>query len=457
MTVERRLLTGWGRTAPSAADVVERSGRQTDSLVAAVKDLPARGGIPRGLGRSYGDSAQNGGGAVIQLRDHVYETVIDDAAGTADVPAGVSIDDLLRLLVPRGWFVPVTPGTRFVTIGGAIASDIHGKNHHVDGSFGSNVVRLTLLLATGELVELSPTQQPELFWATVGGMGLTGLVVKATIRLLPITTSRITVDTEQARNLESLLRAMEEGDRGYHYSVAWVDPMARGRRLGRGVLTRGHHATVEQLRPAHAADPLGYDPRQRIFVPPIIPPSGVVNRATITAFNELWYRKAPRRRTGEVVSIASFFHPLDAIGSWNRLYGRGGFLQYQLLVPFGAEDALRGAIERVAMSGAPSFLAVLKRFGAANPAPLSFPAPGWTFTVDVPTATRGLGALLHGLDDLVLGAGGRHYLAKDAHTTPEAIRRGYPRLDEWRAVRDAVDPQGVWVSDQARRLQLVAG
>ena len=452
--MERVTLTGWGRTAPSSAVLVERASHDRAGLIAAVKALPPRGGIARGLGRSYGDPAQNGGGAVLVLRDHAHEAVIDHAAGIASVPAGVSIDELLRVLVPRGWFVPVTPGTRFVTIGGAVASDIHGKNHHVDGSFGSNVERLSLLLADGTVRDLSPTDDAELFWATVGGMGLTGVILDATIRLLPITTSRLSVDTERVGDLDSLLATMEERDRYFRYSVAWIDPMARGRQFGRGVLTRADHATVDQLPPRQAGDPLAYDPRQRVTVPPIVPGPGVINHSTIKVFNEMWYRKAPRRRIGHVESIPGFFHPLDMVGSWNRLYGRAGFLQYQLLVPFGAEAALRAVLERFAASGAPSFLSVLKRFGAGNPAPLSFPAPGWTLTVDVPTATPGLRELFHALDDLVLGAGGRHYLAKDAHTTPEAIRRGYPRLDEWRAIRQSVDPAGVWSSDLARRLQL---
>ena len=454
MAIERVTLTGWGRTAPSAATVIERSTRDVGALVDVIKSFPARGGIARGLGRSYGDPAQNGGGAVVVLRDHAHEAVIDHAAGTATVPAGVNLDELLRVLVPRGWFVPVTPGTRFVTIGGAIASDIHGKNHHLDGSFGSNVERLSLLLADGTVRELSPTSDPALFWATVGGMGLTGIILDATIRLLPITTSRLSVDTERVGDLDTLLATMESGDRYFRYSVAWIDPMARGKHLGRSVLTRADHATVDELPPKHAVDPLAYHPRQRITVPPLVPGPGVVNHTTIKVFNELWYRKAPRRRVGHIESIPGFFHPLDMVGAWNRLYGRAGFLQYQLLVPFGAEDALREVLERFAASGAPSFLSVLKRFGAGNPAPLSFPAPGWTLTVDVPTATPGLRELFHLLDDLVLDAGGRHYLAKDAHTTPEAIRRGYPRLDEWRAVRESVDPTGVWVSDLARRLQL---
>jgi decaprenylphospho-beta-D-ribofuranose 2-oxidase len=448
-------LSGWGRTTPSAATVVERSGRNVERLAEAVKAVGPRGAIARGLGRSYGDSAQNGGGTVICLQDHAHEVVLDPSAGTATVPAGVSLDELLRVIVPRGWFVPVTPGTRFVTVGGAIASDIHGKNHHVDGSFGASVVRLSLLMASGEVVELSPSTQPELFWATVGGMGLTGIVVDATIRLIPIATSRLAVDTDRLPDLDALLAAMEEGDEWFRYSVAWIDPMARGKHLGRGVLTRADHAPVDMVAPKQAVDPLAYDPQQRIAVPPVVPGPGVINHSTIKAFNELWFRKAPRRRVSQIMSIAGFFHPLDMVGSWNRLYGRGGFVQYQLLVPFGEEDAVRRVMERFAASGAPSFLAVLKRFGAANPAPLSFPAPGWTLTVDVPAPTKGLRPLFHGLDELVLDAGGRHYLAKDSHMTPAAVRRGYPRLAEWQAIRNAVDPMGIWVSDQARRLRLL--
>jgi len=231
--------------------------------------------------------------------------------------------------------------------------------------------------------------------------------------------------------------------------------MAKGSRLGRSILTRGDHATTDQLAPRDAVDPLAYDPHQLVAVPPLVPPAGLLNHTTVAAFNELWYRKAPRRRVGQIVSISSYFHILDAIGSWNRLYGRHGFLQYQFVVPFGQETALRTVVERLAGSGTASFLAVLKRFGAANPGPLSFPIPGWTLALDLPAGSRGLAGLLHGLDEVVLDAGGRHYLAKDSHTTPAAIRRGYPRLAEWQAVRAAVDPAGVWASDQSRRLRLL--
>ncbi len=447
----RRSLAGWGRTNATVAEVLEVPNHE---VAAAVKEAGPRGALVRGLGRSYGDAAQNAGGLVLRLLGSAHQAVLDPAAGTVTVPAGVNLDDLLRVIVPRGWFVPVTPGTRFVTIGGAVASDIHGKNHHVEGSFGNHVTSLTLLLADGSQVVVGPDQRPDLFWATVGGMGLTGVILDATIRLLPIETSRMSVDTTRIPDLEALFTAMSEGDDDYRYSVAWIDLVAKGSSLGRSVLTRGDHATTAQLGPKESVQPFAYGPHQLISVPPLVPPMGVLNHATVAAFNEVWFRKAPRHREGELQGIGAFFHPLDLVGSWNRLYGAKGMVQYQFVVPFGAEDAMRTVIERLSASGAASFLAVLKRFGAGNQAPLSFPAPGWTLALDVPGASHGLGDLLHGLDRVVLDAGGRHYFAKDAHTTAAAIRRGYPRLDEWKAVRDAVDPHGVWQSDLSRRLGL---
>jgi decaprenylphospho-beta-D-ribofuranose 2-oxidase len=452
----RQLLSGWGRTPESAGTVVRRRSADRSGLAELVRHLPPRGAIARGLGRSYGDSAQNGGGLAVRLDDELAPgaVVVDADGATATTAGGVSIDALLRRSVPRGLFVPVSPGTRFVTIGGAIASDIHGKNHHVDGTFGAHVRALTLLLADGETVELGPGRRPELFWATVGGMGLTGLIVRATFSMLPIETSQMSVDTERAEDLDQLLESMTTGDDAYRYSVAWIDLLARGRALGRSVLTRGDHARVEELAPRQAVRPLSYHPGHAAAVPALIPRRGLLNHASIAAFNEVWFRAAPRRRIGEIVSIPRFFHPLDSVGRWNRLYGRRGLVQYQFLVPFGAETTLRRVVSRLAESGAPSFLAVLKRFGAANPAPLSFPAPGWTLALDIPAGVDGLATLLAELDEVVLVAGGRHYLAKDAVATPAAIRRGYPRLDEWRAIRDGVDPDGRWVSDQSRRLRL---
>ena len=450
--VVRTTLTGWGRTNPSAADVVELF---PGELPGALKEIDDRGALVRGLGRSYGDAAQNGGGLVIRLLGSASDALLDRAAGTVTVSAGASLDELLRHLVPRGFFVPVTPGTRFVTIGGAIASDIHGKNHHVDGSFGNHVLRMSLQLADGSVAELSRTSDPDLFWATIGGMGLTGIVLEATIALLAVETSRMAVDTHRIADLDRLMSVMDDGDDEAHrYSVAWIDLAAKGSQLGRSVLTRGDHAKLDQLSAKQQVDPLAYGPQQLVSVPPIIPRPGLLNHMTVAAFNELWFRKAPKRRLGGIESISSFFHPLDMVGQWPRFYGRPGLVQYQLMVPFGQEDAMRRIVERVSASGAASFLAVLKRFGAGNEAPLSFPQPGWTLALDLPGGAPNLDRLLHHLDDMVLGAGGRNYFAKDAHTSPHTIRGGYSRLAEWQAVRRRVDPHDSWQSDLGRRLRL---
>lgn len=430
-----------------------RTDRGVETLALAVKDAPPRGAIARGLGRAYGDSAQNGGGLVIQLDGGTQRIALDPESGTVTASAAVSLDALMRHTIPQGFFVPVTPGTRFVTVGGAVASDIHGKNHHADGSFGSHVTRLSLMLADGTIVEIGPHQRPDLFWATVGGMGLTGVIIDVTFTLIPVQTSRCVIDTHRVGDLDTLMSMMHEGDAGFRYSVAWIDTMAKGRHLGRGVLTRGDHARLDQLPGRQRATPRHFNPRPIVAVP-FVPPVSMVNWATIKAFNEMWYRKSPRERVGEVQRITKFFYPLDAVGNWNRLYGPHGFVQYQFVVPFGQETALRTVMERFSSTGTPCFLAVLKRLGPANQAPLSFPRPGWTLALDIPASARDLSALLHGLDEIVQTAGGRLYLAKDGVTTSGSFHRGYPRLAEWREVCDEIDPAGVWISDQARRLRL---
>lgn len=443
-------LTGWGRTAPTRADLVPVRGE--DDVRAVLAQGGPRGVVARGLARSYGDAAQNAGGSVLDMTgaDRVLDA--DPVTGEVEVEAGVSLDRLMTLFVPQGWFVPVTPGTRYVTVGGAIAADIHGKNHHRAGSFAQHVAWVDLLLADGTVRRVGPDRDADLFWATAGGMGLTGVILRARVRMKPIESSRLVVDTDRTPDLDSLMNLLAGTDHLYDYSVAWIDCVAKGRRMGRSVLTRGRFARREELPARQQADPLRYSGAVRLSVPDVFPP-GLLNVATVSAFNELWYRKAPRRRRDQLQSIPAFFHPLDGVGAWNRIYGPRGFVQYQFTVPFGQEAAMREALERISGSGHASFLAVLKRFGPGNPGLLSYPSPGWTLALDIPVVT-GLAALLDRLDELVVAAGGRIYLAKDSRVRPELFARMYPELDRFRAVRERVDPHGVFTSDLARRLAL---
>lgn len=442
------LLAGWGRAAPSAAFVVRP--RSADE----VAQLLGTGGhqVPRGLGRSYADAAQCSGGTVIDCTglDRIIE--LDRHTGRIRVEAGCSLDALLRATVPLGWFVPVTPGTRYVTVGGAIASDVHGKNHHRDGTFTAHVERLTLVTASGRL-ECSPKEEADVFWATAGGMGLTGVITEATIRLVAIETSQMLVDTERLGDLDTCMARMSEIDERHRYSVAWVDCLATGRHLGRSVLTVGDHARLGDLAGPKRWRPLAFDPRQRLAVP-AAPPVSLLNSLSVAAFNEAWYRKAPLRREGQVESIATFFHPLDGVGRWNLLYGPRGFAQYQFVVPFGAEAVVRGVLERLSAARIASFLAVLKRFGAEGNGHLSFPAEGWTLALDLPLGSPGLARLLDQADELVAAAGGRVYLSKDGRVRPDVLHAMYPRLADWAKVRRELDPGRVLESDLSRRLEL---
>ncbi|MER6789092.1 FAD-binding oxidoreductase [Streptomyces sp. NPDC000658] len=444
---ETASVTGWGRTAPTVARVIRP--RTYPEAVAAVRDCGARGGIPRGLGRAYGDAAQNAGGTVIDVTGLDRIHVVDADAGVVLCDAGVSLHRLMEVLLPLGWFVPVTPGTRYVTVGGAIAADVHGKNHHVSGSFARHVTSFELLTADGTVRTVR--QGTPLFDATAGGMGLTGIVLTATVRLQPVETSLMSVDTERAADLDDLMARLTDGDHRYRYSVAWIDLLARGAATGRAVLTRGDHAPLDALPRRARRTPLSFRP-SRLPAPPAFLPDGLLTRTGVALFNELWYRRAPRARTGELQRLSAFFHPLDGVPHWNRVYGRGGFVQYQFVVGHGREDALRRIVQRVSARRCPSFLAVLKRFGEADPGWLSFPRPGWTLALDVPAGLPGLGAFLDELDEEVAAAGGRVYLAKDSRLRPDLLAAMYPRLDDFRALRAELDPRGVFVSDLARRL-----
>jgi len=444
-------LTGWGRISPSSAELAEPA---TTADAARVLGARQRGGvIPRGLGRSYNNAAQCDGGVVIATARLNRIVDLDATTGLVTCEAGVSLEQLMVAGLPAGWFVPVPPGTRQVTVGGAIAADVHGKNHHVAGSFARHVRSLQIVTPDGETRTVTEQSDPSLFWATAGGMGLTGLIVAATIQLKRVATSRVLVDTVRTADIDETMAVLAEHDRRFGYTVAWSDSLARGSGLGRSVITSGDFAEPADLPPADAGDPFAFRPRARLGVPPGFPP-GLINRYTVALANEAWYRKAPRSRRGEIQAIGAFFHPLDGIRNWNRVYGPGGFRQYQYVVPFGAEAAVRRSFELVSQAHAPSFVTVLKRFGASDEGLLSFPMAGWTLALDFPARTPGLAALLGRLDRLVVEAGGRVYLAKDSRVPPDVLAEMYPRLAEFRKLRADLDPAGILASDLSRRLGL---
>ena len=444
-------MSGWGRTAPTLATLH----RPVDAgeVATLLGHGGARGAIARGLGRSYGDAAQNAGGQVLSLTRLREARSFDVPSGLITVGAGLSIAELVRLTLPFGWFAPVLPGTSQVTIGGAIAADVHGKNHHREGSFCDHVPSFELVTPDGGRRTVTPEGEPDAFAATAGGMGLTGAVVEATVELIPAETDRMRVDTERARDLDDVLDRMETGDEGYRYSVAWIDCLARGRALGRSVLMRGDHAVRDELPSAEREATPEFAPPHVLSAPRGVP-SGLLSASAVRAFNEAYFRRAPRLERGRLEPLHAFFNPLDGVRDWNRLYGPRGLLQYQLVVPFGAEDALRTVLERLSGERRPAFLAVLKRFGAGRGV-LSFPMPGWTLAVDLPAGRAELAPFLDELDELVAGAGGRVYLAKDSRLRPELLDRMYPPLDRWRELRARLDPEGSLRSDLARRLDLV--
>ncbi len=453
-------LHGWGRAGGSMSRLAHIE--SVSDAVSALRRQPSggRGIVPRGLGRSYGDAAQNAGGLTLDLTklNRIISVDNDPEAPTVTVQAGVSLDVLMRALLPFGLWVPVLPGTRQVTIGGAIAADVHGKNHHTQGSFGNHVVSLDLLMADGQVRTLTPAGDDDvnaggrLFWATVGGMGLTGAILGATVALQRTETAYFAVDTDRCADVDELMRQMTEGDENYTYSVAWFDAVSRGSSMGRAVLTRGNKARLDDLPAKLRREPLTFVAPSFGTIPEIFP-NRMVNKATAKAFSEFWYRKAPKHRVGELQNITQFFHPLDIVAEWNRVYGPNGFLQYQFAVPFEAHETFRRCLEMIVTSGHLSCLNVLKRFGPGNAAPLSFPMPGWTLTVDLPIEA-GLERLCDALDEQVIGVGGRVYLAKDSRLSAASFRQMYPRLGDFLAVRAQADPSGIFHSDLARRLGL---
>jgi len=419
----------WGRYPRAIQEAVRVRWRHADL---PLEGFPDRTFLPYGNGRSYGDSCLNDGGVLLDMRGLDRFIRFDAASGVLRCEAGVLLSEVLELIVPRGWFLPVLPGTKFVTVGGAIANDVHGKNHHRAGTFGCHVRSFELLRSDGTRRLCSPDQSAELFRATIGGLGLTGTILWAELALRPV--SGPLVDSEVLRfgSLDEFFPLSEESDRTFDYTVAWVDGLARGRALGRGLFLRGNHSDAKAEGRA-----VSRGCRLRFRVEPPVP---LVHRATMRVFNALHYRRHFRKKRKRTLPYEAFLHPLDAIGRWNRVYGRRGFLQYQCVLPHGpGRDASGEILRQVADSDSGSFLAIAKVFGdLPSPGLLSFPRPGITLALDFPHRGRTTLDLLDRLDEVVRQAGGALYPAKDARMRGEDFRRTF---QEWRAVQALKDPR----------------
>ena len=464
MELTTQSLYGWGRTAPSTAQVLSTA--DVDTIAQAVKqvadensELPEhkrRGVIARGMGRSYGDPAQNGGGLVVDMTPLNRIHSIDPDSGIVDVDGGVTLDQLMKAALPYGLWVPVLPGTRQVTIGGAIGPDIHGKNHHSAGSFGDHVLSMELLVADGRVLHLEPTgETAELFWATVGGMGLTGIILRARIQMTFTETAYFIADTDRTDTLDETIALHSDGSEvNYTYSSAWFDAISAPPKTGRSTISRGSLATLDQLKelaPKLAKDPLKFNAPQLMTVPDIFP-SWTMNKLSLMAIGEAYYFMGKPARN-QVLNLTQFYQPLDLIGEWNRGYGKAGFLQYQFVVPTDAVEPFKDIIYDIQASGHYTALNVFKLFGEGNQAPLSYPMKGWNVCVDFPIRP-GLNEFLDRLDDQVMQFGGRLYLAKESRTSAEKFHKMYPELPGWLKTRREIDPTGVFASDMSRRLEL---
>jgi decaprenylphospho-beta-D-ribofuranose 2-oxidase len=432
-----RSFGGWGRSTRSVSTGYQAADQA--ELGRLVRSAGPRGLLPRGLGRSYGDAAQNAGGALVGPFRAGQPVELDSDSGLARLSAGTSLGRALSELLPQGRSLPVLPGTAHVSVGGAVAADVHGKNHHVDGSFGSWVRSLTLVDGMGEIRDLGPDTEPEAFWATVGGLGLTGIVTEITVQTLAVPSADMLVRTRRTVDLSELLDAMTTSPAAYH--VAWVDGSVEG--FGRGVL--------EEAEPDVHGLSDSYRPRRPVAAPAL--PVNAIRPQVSRALNQAWWLRAPKDETRSV-GYQAFFHPLDRVRHWPRLYGPAGFLQWQYVVPDAARDLVEQSLWTLAAGGCPPALVVVKRFGPADPSPLSFPMSGWTVAADLPVGAPGLELLLDRLDEQVSDAGGRVYLAKDARLVRPLVERMYPDLDTWRKARRELDPREVFVSDLSRRLGL---
>jgi len=447
----RRPLSGWGCTPVEECDVYRPE--SVADFKAIIDQAPQTTLTPRGCGRSYGDAALNGEGAVLLSERLDRFGSFDEGTGVLRCDAAVTLADVIEVFLPRGFFFPVTPGTKNISVGGAIAADVHGKNHHSSGSMSAWIHRFKLLTGRNEILECSPSENSAAFWATVGGMGLTGVILEAELQLRRVESAFMCAEYERIADIDRLLERMEEGESGYDYAVAWVDGLARGASLGRSVLMTANHAPVDALTGRNRQEPLAVRQTRRRLRVPMRLPDVTLNPVSMKLFNWMYLARHPSG--SRIVGCDDFFYPLDAVDEWNRAYGRRGVLQYQCVIPEAdARAGLVALLETLTASGFGSFLTVLKTLGAESEGLLSFPMPGKTLALDIPHTGPDLIDALHRLDAIVLEHGGRTYLAKDACMTKETFERMYPRHAEFRAAKAALDPGARFSSSLARRLGL---
>jgi len=447
-----RPISGWSLTSTQPARVYRPEHRP--EVPALLRQLRGSDAIARGAGTAYGDAALND--RVVDTRRLGRLLAFDPAAGRVRCEAGTSLRRLLELVVPRGWFLAVTPGTWKSTVGGCVACDVHGKNHHLAGSFGAQVREIVLALADGTTLRCSRDREPERFWATIGGLGLTGVILEVELQLQAVETSAVVARHLPSRDLDGTFAALEE-EHQEPYAVAWLDVLARGRHLGRSVLHLGRHARREELPAPESATPLALSPGRSVRLPCALP-AGVMSAPAVRAFNALYFRRHRAAPGPALVPLRPFFYPLEAIDNFPLLYGRRGLYEYQCVVPGAAAPAvLRQILEGLSARGLGSFLCVVKRLGPAGGGLLSFPAEGYTLAVDIPARGPELLSLLRTFDRLVADRGGRVYLAKDSRLDPGVVDAMYPRRRELAAWLDRWDPQRSFHSALARRLGLREG
>ncbi|MBC8033068.1 MAG: FAD-binding oxidoreductase [Chitinophagaceae bacterium] len=446
-TQKKQSVTGWGNYP------------RVESFVLPVRDISDAGRsvkdgniIPRGLGRSYADQAVNDGGRIAECTFMNHFLNFDEQEGILECEAGASLEEIINVFVGKGWLPMICPGTKFVTLGGAIANDIHGKAHHTDGSFVNCVISFTILTASGDILTASRTENSDLFWANFGGLGLLGIIVTAKIRLRKIETTYFRQKSIKINNLTEMLEALEQYDHEFNYSVAWIDALAKGSKLGSGVLTLGNAAKLSELPPELQKDPLKLHNTSKLSVPVYLPDFSL-NGVTVKVLNKAI--SIVQNSSKKFVHYEKFFFPLDAINNWNRGYGKRGFIQYQFVIPVenGKENLIK-ILTSIGESGCIPFLNVFKKMGKGQGI-LSFPFEGYTLAIDFPM-TKQLPAFIRKLDQEVLKANGRIYLGKDAMLDSETFRLMYPQYKEWLAIKKKYDPENIFTSNIGRRIKLTS-